>query len=84
MKISEMFSDGQYTSWTRIMGTPTVLTGLYGFVWSLMNKYDSGLIYSTGLIALALGAKSYQNHTESKLQDKIISEVSVSTNTEEK
>ena len=84
MKLSEMFSDGKYLSWTRIMGTPTVMTGLYGFIFSLIKQYDTGLMYSIALITLALGAKSYQNHTETKLQDKIASEVSIGSEVEGK
>ena len=79
MKFIEMFSDGEYVSWTRVIGTPIALCALFTFIYSIYNRYDDGLMYSVGLISLVLGAKSYQNHTEAKIQEKITSEINVLT-----
>lgn len=74
--LTEAFSDGKYLSWTRIFATPTLICALYGFIYSIMSEYETGCMYSVAIITLVFGLKSYQNHTETKLQNKIISEVS--------
>ena len=79
MKFIDMFSDGQYPSWTRIMSTPIILCAIYTFIYSIQTKYDNGLMYSVALVTLVLGAKSYQNHTETRLQEKIASEGNIIT-----
>ena len=64
--LESLFSEDTGPSWFRILGTPAVIAAMFGFVWSILNKYDTGVMYSSVIISGIFGFKSLQKGFEAK------------------
>jgi hypothetical protein len=62
--IWQLFSDGEMVSWLRVAGAVIVLTGCFGFGWSIIVAFGEGVIASAGLLSAVLAAKYFQTKRE--------------------
>ncbi len=64
MTIWEMFTDGEYVSWMRVIGAFVILVASVGFLFSVFTANGPGILASTGLIGSVLTLKGYQTKKE--------------------
>jgi hypothetical protein len=66
MNLVEIFSFRNRLSWTRVAGALIIVIASFGFCWSIVTKFEAGILGSTGLIAATQVLKGYQSKVENK------------------
>ena len=68
--IKKLFQDSNNNpSFLRLISLPVVLIGLFGFVFSIINMFPEGLIYSVSLITIVFGVKGYSKKYEEQSKE---------------